>query len=108
LRLLSVGGGKSRALVARDVENVFGWSPDGTSIAFEAGRGSIGRLGVVDVKTRKVRVLVQLQYAPTAVWSPDSKELLTNTVPKTQKCWSTRRVPADGSRPTLISSCSSN
>lgn len=106
LRLISVGGGKSRALVSRNVDNVFGWSPNGKSIAFETGSGSVGRLAVVDVATAKVRLLVQLQYAPTAVWSPDSRELLTNTVPKTQKCWSTRRVPADGSKPTLISSCS--
>ena len=33
LRLVSAGGGKSRALVPRNVENVFGWSPDGKSIA---------------------------------------------------------------------------
>lgn len=107
LRLVSVSGGKTRALVARHVENVFGWSPNGTSIAFETGSGSVGRLAVVDVATGKVRLLVQLQYAPTAVWSPDSKALLTNTYPKTQNCWSTRSVPADGSKPTLISSCSS-
>ena len=38
LRLVSAGGGKSRALVPRGVENVFGWSPDGKYIAFETGR----------------------------------------------------------------------
>ena len=107
LRLVSAGGGKSRALVPRNVENVFGWSPDGKSIAFETGHGSIGKLAVVDVATGKVRSLLQLYYAPTAAWSSDSSELLANTVPKTQKCWSTWRVPADGSKPTLISSCSS-
>jgi Tol biopolymer transport system component len=108
LRLVSAGGGKSRALVPRNVENVFGWSPDGKSIAFETGTGSIGKLAVVDVATGKVRSLLQLYYAPTAAWSSDSSELLANTVPKTQKCWSTWRVPADGSKPTLISSCSSS
>jgi Tol biopolymer transport system component len=107
LRLVPAGGGKSRALVSRNVENVFGWSPDGKSIAFETGKGSIGELAVVDVATGKVRNLLQLHYAPTAVWSSDSSELLANTVPKTQKCWSTWRVPANGSKPTLISSCSS-
>jgi hypothetical protein len=107
LRLVSAGGGKSRALVPRDVQTVFGWSPDGNSIAFEMGKGSIGKLAVVDVATGKVRSLLQLYYAPTAAWSSNSRELLANTVPKTQKCWSTWRVPADGSKPTLISSCSS-
>ena len=52
-----------------------------------------------------MRRLLQLHYAPTAVWSPDSSELLANTATKTQKCWSTWRVPVDGSKPTLISSC---
>src|SRR5207253_707950 len=73
-------------------------SPDGTRVVFE--------LAVVDVAAGKVRSLLQLYYAPTAAWSSDSSELLANTVPKTQKCWSTWRVPADGSKPTLISSCS--
>jgi Tol biopolymer transport system component len=105
LRLVSAGGGRSRALVPRNVQNVFGWSPDGKSIAFEMGEGSIGKLAVVDVATGKVRSLLQLHYAPTAAWSPDSSELLANTVPRTQKCWSTWRVPVDGSTPTRISSC---
>jgi Tol biopolymer transport system component len=103
LRLVSAGGGTSRALVPRNVATVFGWSPDGKSIAFEMG---LGRLAVVDVATGKVRSLLQLHYAPTADWSPDSSELLANTVPKTQRCWSTWRVPVDGSTPTRISSCS--
>jgi Tol biopolymer transport system component len=107
LRLIAAGGGHSRVLVPRSVSAVFGWSPDGTSIAFEAGDGSIGKLAVVDVATGKVRSLLQLRYAPTVVWSSDSSELLANTVPRKQTCWSTWRVPADGSKPTLISTCSS-
>jgi Tol biopolymer transport system component len=103
LRLISAGGGKSRAVVPRNVSTVFGWSPDGKSIAFETGKG---KLAVVDVATGKVRSLLQLHYAPTAVWSPDSSELVANTVPKTLKCWSTWRVPADGSTLTRFSSCS--
>jgi dipeptidyl aminopeptidase/acylaminoacyl peptidase len=106
LRLVSAGGGKSRALVPRNVENVFGWSPDGHYMAIETGTATVGKLEVVDVATGKVRRRLQLNYAPTAVWSPDSSELLVNTVPKSQKCWSTWRVPGDGSNPTLISSCS--
>lgn len=107
LRLISAGGGKSRALVPHNVENVFGWSPDGHYIAFETGTGSVGRLAVVDAATGKVRALVELRSAPTAAWSPDSTELVANSVRKTQKCWSTWRVPVDGSTPTRISSCSS-
>jgi Tol biopolymer transport system component len=105
LRLVPAGGGTSRALVPRNVGNVFGWSPDGRSIAIETGTGTLGKLAVVDVATGQARRLLQLNYAPTAVWSPDSSELLVNTVPKSQKCWSTWRVPVDGSNPTLISSC---
>ena len=107
LRVVSSGGGKSRALVPRNVENVFGWSPDGKYIAFETGTGSIGKLAVADAATGKVRTLLQLYYAPTAAWSPDSSELVANSVPRSQKCWSTWRVPVDGSKPTLISSCTS-
>jgi hypothetical protein len=106
LRLVSAGGGESRALVPRNVENVFGWSPDGKYIAFETGTGSVGKLAIVDVATGKVRSLLQLHYVPTAAWSPDSTNLVANSVPKTQKCWSTWRVPVDGSTPTKISSCS--
>lgn len=106
LRLVAAGGGKSRALVPKNVQNVFGWSPDGKSIAFELGTGSTGKLAVVDVATGKVRTLLPLAYAPTAAWAPSSQELVANSVPRTQKCWSTYRVPADGSKPTKISSCS--
>jgi Tol biopolymer transport system component len=106
LRLISASGGKSRALVRRNVENVFGWSPDGRYIAFESGTGSVGKLAVVDVAAGKVRTLVPLKFAPTAAWSPDSTELVANSVSKT-RCWSTWRVPVNGSKPALISSCTS-
>jgi Tol biopolymer transport system component len=107
LRLISAADGKSRTLVPRNVENVFGWSPDGRYIAFETGMGTLGKLAVVDVATGKVRSLLKLNYAPTAAWSPDSTELVANSVPKTQKCWSTWHVPVDGAKPTKISSCTS-
>jgi Tol biopolymer transport system component len=107
LRLISAGGGNSRSLVPRNVQNVFGWSPDGRYIAFETGKGTLGKLAVVDVATGKVRTLLTLSYAPTAAWSPDSSELVANSVPRSQKCWSTWRVPVDGSKPTPISSCTS-
>jgi Tol biopolymer transport system component len=107
LRLVSAGGGRSRALVPGRVQNVFGWSPDGRSIAFETGSGTFGKLAVVDAATGAVRRLLQLSYAPTAVWSPDSSELLAYSLAKSQKCWSLSRVPVDGSAPTLVSSCTS-
>lgn len=99
LRLIPAAGGKSRALV-RKVATVFGWSPDGKLIALETAKG---KLAVVDVATKKVRILSQLRNTQTAAWSPDSSELLASTVSKT--CWSTWRVPADGSAPIRISSC---
>jgi Tol biopolymer transport system component len=105
VRLVSAGGGKTRALVPRNVENVFGWSPDGHYLAFEMGTGSVGKLAVVDVATGNVRTLLPLLYAPTAAWSADSSELVANSVPRSQKCWSTWRVPVGGSAPTRISSC---
>jgi Tol biopolymer transport system component len=111
LRLISAGGGKSRALV-RNITTVFAWSPDGKSIAFETSKG---KLAVVAVATGKVRTLIRLN-SPTVAWSPDSSELVANSVPSRQACgasfaakpwlrWSTWRVPVDGSKPTLISSC---
>jgi hypothetical protein len=80
------------------VQNVFGWSPspDGRSIAFETGSGTFGKLAVVDATTGTVRQLLQLSYAPTAVWSPHSSELLAYGLAKSQKCWSLSRVPVDG------------
>ena len=105
LRLISAGGGKSRALVPRGVENVFGWSPDGKSIAFEKGSGTFGKLAVVDVTTGKVRTLIKLRYSPAAVWKPDSSELLATSMAAAKTCPSLYRVPVDGSTPTLISSC---
>lgn len=102
LRLVSPNGRGVRTLVPRGVTNVFGWSPDGKYIAYQTGDG---RLTVVDVATRKARALLKLHYVPGAAWAPDSTELVANSVPKTQKCWSTWRVPVDGSKPTRISSC---
>jgi dipeptidyl aminopeptidase/acylaminoacyl peptidase len=107
LRLVSSGGGKSRALVPGRVQNMFGWSPNGRYIAFETGSGTFGKLAVVDATRGTVRRLLQLDYTPTAVWSPDSSELLAYSLAKSQKCWSLSRVPVEGSVPTLISSCNS-
>jgi Tol biopolymer transport system component len=105
LRLISAGGGESRALVPRGVENVFGWSPDGKSIAFETGSGTFGKLAVVDVTNGKVRTLIKLRYSPAAIWKPDSSELLATSTAAAKTCPSLYRVPVDGSTPTMISSC---
>jgi putative hemolysin len=107
LHLIAPAGGKSRLLVRKNVEDVFGWSPDGASIAFESG----STLSVVEVRTGKVRALLPLKYEPTAAWSEDSSKLVVNTVTKLNskgvpQCWATYVVPADGSAPTKISSCS--
>jgi Tol biopolymer transport system component len=126
LLLVSPQGGKSTTLLraircppvgrcrSNGLMGVFGWSPDGRFIAFETSRG---RLAVVEVATRKVRTLLRANTS-TATWSPDSSELIANAVPSRQKCgasfatkpwlrWSTWRVPVNGSKPTLISSCTS-
>jgi Tol biopolymer transport system component len=104
LRLISAGGGKSRALVSK-VEKVFGWSPDGKYIALASGTGTFGTLSVVDVATRHVTPLLKMKYAPTAAWAPDSQKLVANST-TAKGCWSTYTVPVDGSPPTKISSCS--
>ena len=109
LRVISAGGGRSRTLVPRGVEAVFGWSPNARYVAFER---AFNELAVVDTTTGKVRTLLRLAYSPTAVWAPSSQELLVNTVTtinkktRTPRCWATWRVPADGSKATKISSCS--
>ena len=105
LRLISAGGGKSRALVPRAVSNVFGWSPDGHYIAFETGTGTFGMLAVVDATTGKVHKLLKLYYSPTAAWSPDSTDLLVTTQPDPKKCSSVWRVSAEGSPPKLLRHC---
>ena len=103
LRLVSPAGGKSRALVS-GVWAVYGWSPDGTQIALELGRGQ--RLAVVNVATGKVRTLLRLHFASTADWSADSQELLVKTQPqRTNRCASLWRVPAGGGKPQLLRGC---
>lgn len=110
LRVISARGGKSRTLVAHGVETVFGWSPNARYVAFER---AFDKLAIVDTTTGKVRMLVTLSYSPTAVWAPSSQELLVNTVTtidkvtRTPRCWQLSRVPVDGSKPTVISSCKS-
>jgi WD40-like Beta Propeller Repeat len=105
LRLVSPTGQGLRTLVPRGVSNVFGWSPDGKSIAFERGSGTFGRLAFVDVATGKVRQLLKLYYSPTADWSPDSQELLVSTSPDPKRCSSVWRVPVNGAKPRLLRSC---
>jgi len=103
LLLVAPGGGKSTTLVPRGVRAVFGWSPDGGKLAYEDSKN---RLRVIDVQTGTVRNLLQLHFAPSAAWSPDSQQLLVNMWPKRHGCfYAMWRVPVDGSRPQLLRHC---
>jgi hypothetical protein len=105
LRLVSANGHGARTLVPGGVANVFGWSPDGQSIAFELGSGRLDKLAVIDVATGKVRQLLRLNGSPTADWSPDSQELVVSTIPRFKTCAWVWRVPANGAKPLLLRSC---
>jgi WD40 repeat protein len=105
LRIVSPQGGKPQTLIARGVEKVFGWSPDGKHIAFETGSGTFGKLAVIDIATGKVRHLLQLYYAPSVAWSPDSQQLLADTWPKATGCSVLWRAPANGGKATLLRHC---
>jgi WD40-like Beta Propeller Repeat len=103
LRLVPPQGGGSKTLVARGVDAIFGWSPDGKWIAFQR-RG--GRLEVVDVGTGEVRKLLRLRFAPSVVWSSNSQELLVKTQPRSDnRCASLWRLPAGGGKPQLLRRC---
>jgi Tol biopolymer transport system component len=103
LQLVAPRGGKSRTLLS-GVWSVYGWSPDGTQIALELGRGQ--RLAVVDVATGKVRTLLRLHSASTVDWSADSQELLVKTQPRRRnRCAFLWRVPAAGGKPQLLRRC---
>jgi hypothetical protein len=103
LLLVSPDGGKSTTLVSRGVRAVFGWSPDGEKLAYEDVKN---RLRVIDIPTGRVRNLLQLHFAPTATWSPDSRQLLVNMWPKRHACfYAMWRVPVDGSKPQLLRHC---
>jgi dipeptidyl aminopeptidase/acylaminoacyl peptidase len=103
LQLVSPDGGKSRTLLS-GVWSVYGWSPNGTQIALELGRGQ--RLAVVTVATGKVRALMPLHFASTVDWSADSQDLLVKTQPqRTNRCASLWRVPAGGGKPQLLRRC---
>lgn len=104
LRLVPARGGTAKTLVPRGVAEVFGWSPDGTQIAYETNGD---KLRVVDVATGKVRQLLRLYSAPTVAWSPDSQTLLADSwpVPQPKGCSTLWRVPAAGGTPTRLSHC---
>jgi WD40 repeat protein len=107
LRLVAPQGGASTTLLRNTNTTVFGWSPNGRWIAFP---DSQGRLAVVDVATRKVRTLLKLQGPfddSSAVWSPDSQQLLVIWRPPAHtSCpsglW---RVPVTGAKPRLVHGC---
>jgi Tol biopolymer transport system component len=57
------------------VRKIFGWSPNGSSIAFSAQNSATDRLDVVNLATDKVRALLSPSGTNVA-WSPDSQRLL--------------------------------
>jgi hypothetical protein len=106
-RLVAPQGGVSTTLLRNGPGTVFGWSPNGRWIAFPDSKG---RLAVVDVATKKVRMLLKLQlpYSSSSVaWSPNSRQLLLVWRPPAQSScpsglW---RVPVGGGKPRLVHGC---
>jgi WD40 repeat protein len=106
-RLVSPQGGATTTLLANGPGTVFGWSPDGRSIAFADSKG---RLAVIVVATKKVRTLLKLRgpYGASSVaWSPNSQQLLVVSRPSAHSScpsglW---RVPIGGAKPLLVHAC---
>ena len=107
LRLVAPQGGASRTLLRTFPGEIFGWSPDGRYIAFPDSKG---RLAVVDVATKKVRLLLKLKLpysASSVAWSPNSQQLLVVWRPPAHSScpsglW---QVPIDGAKPHLVHGC---
>jgi Tol biopolymer transport system component len=99
LWVVGATGGASR-LLGRAITANAGWSPNGKLIA----SWGLGRLLVVDVATRQTRTLPFVGYPSGNAWSPDSKELLV-TARINGRCFALWRVPVNGSKPRLLSSC---
>jgi WD40 repeat protein len=106
-RLVSPEGGASTLLLPNASSTLFGWSPDGRWLAFP---GPNGRVAVIDVATKKVRMLLKLRgfSASSAAWSPNSQQLLvvvSRTRPHSSCPSALWRVPVNGSKPALLHSC---
>jgi WD40 repeat protein len=107
LRVVSPQGGATRTLLGNAYGTIFGWSPNGRWIAFPDSKG---RLAVVNVATGKVRTLpkLRLPYSlSTAVWSPNSQQLLVVWRPPAHTSCPSGLwvVPVDGGKPHLVHGC---
>jgi WD40-like Beta Propeller Repeat len=107
LRVVAPQGGASRTLLSNAYATIFGWSPNGRWIAFPDSKR---RLAIVNVTTGKVRRLLKLGGAydsSTAVWSPNSQQLLVVSRPPAHTSCPSGLwvVPVGGGKPHLVHGC---
>jgi Tol biopolymer transport system component len=94
LSLVRPQGGASARLV-RGYSPV--WSPDGRSLLFRSRPGD--SIGIVDVATRRTRVLGRAAEAGGATWSPDGRRVAFMFRPRNSGVWSIAVVRvSDGRR----------
>ena len=74
LAFARTGGGGSNVLTADFWCREWTWSPDGTTIAFVVGKSTGTSIWVVDVATKKVRLLYK-GFCSALRYSPDGKRL---------------------------------
>jgi hypothetical protein len=73
---LSAGAKAEPLIAATGGRDTLRWSPDGTKLAFVAGRREHSLIGVIEVATKSIRYLdpsIDRDVAP--VWSPDGRQI---------------------------------